>query len=72
MVSFPSDIKKKNNHPKNKGNKGEAITQIEDDPLFTSMDSESLAGIPDDSYFYKLPMNKELLDDRFSKRKSSC
>jgi hypothetical protein len=34
------------------------------------MDSESLVGIPDDSYFYKLPMNTEL--NRPSKRKSSC
>ncbi len=34
------------------------------------MDSNSLDGIPDDSYFYKLPMNTEL--DRPTKRKSSC
>ena len=50
--------------------KRDVVTQLEDDPLFSSMDSDSLLGIPDNSYFYKLPMNTEL--DKPSKRKSSC
>ena len=55
---------------KKKKTSKEAVTQIEDDPLFTSMDSDSLDGIPDDSYFCKLPMNTEI--DPPTKRKSSC
>ena len=50
--------------------KRDVVTQIEDDPLFSSMDSESLLGIPDDSIFYKLLMNTDL--NKPSKRKSSC
>ena len=52
------------------------MTQIEDDPFFSSMeDSASALAAEDDSYFYKkgelpLPMNTEL--GKPSKRKSSC